>query len=64
MEHTPGDYDEVVKGKQYRVYCGILAAAHKMKELGIIIDTRTKHISFIFLGWSKMQFPFNTCIVL
>ena len=35
LEHTPEDYDAVVKINQYGVYYGILAAARKMKELGV-----------------------------
>ncbi|MCL6452637.1 MAG: SDR family oxidoreductase [Alicyclobacillus sp.] len=42
LEHTPEDYDAVVKVNQYGVYYGILAAGRKMRELGIrgtIINT-------------------------
>ncbi|TYR80854.1 SDR family oxidoreductase [Priestia megaterium] len=42
FDHTPEDYDTVVKINQYGVYYGILAAARKMKELnieGTIINT-------------------------
>ncbi|WP_042351349.1 SDR family NAD(P)-dependent oxidoreductase [Bacillus massiliigorillae] len=35
LEHDPEMYDRVIKVNQYGVYYGILAAARKMKELGI-----------------------------
>ena len=35
LEHEPEDFDRVVKVNQYGVYHGILAAARKMRELGV-----------------------------
>jgi glucose 1-dehydrogenase len=34
LDHSPEDFDAVVKVNQYGVYYGILAAARKMRELG------------------------------
>jgi len=42
LEHEPEDFDVVVRVNQYGVYYGILAAARKMKALGVrgtIINT-------------------------
>lgn len=42
LDHTPEEYDRVVKVNQYGVYYGILAAGRKMRDLkiaGVIVNT-------------------------
>jgi glucose 1-dehydrogenase len=50
LDHTPEDFDKVVKVNQYGVFYGILAAGRKMSELGskgVIINTASV---YAFMG--------------